>query len=151
MKRAFYLCAALLALALPVQALADRVTVLLGSHHAGASNQYEEFNPGLFYTWERPVVDLSAGAYRNSYGNLSVAGFVGKRLWDWESGAFSVFGGLAHYPENGRRIESHIGGNVVGLVGLQLRQGPVVLQALPYREGSAKGLFTFGLSFDVGE
>ena len=143
------LCALLIG-ATPDRADAARINILLGSHHAGSSFDYEEVNPGLFYTWERPKVDLSLGAYRNSYGNLSVAALAGRSLWDWETGALSAFAGVAHYPENGDRISSHIGGNIVVVGGLQVRQGNVFVQALPYRDGDAKGLFTFGLTFDVG-
>ncbi|MEO0864980.1 MAG: hypothetical protein AAFY39_10420 [Pseudomonadota bacterium] len=142
-------CVALMAIASP--ATADRVTVLLGSHHAGASGQYEEFNPGLFYTWEGRRAGWSLGAYRNSYGEISLAGAVARPLVRWDDGELSVFAGIAHYPNDGRRFDTHIGGDVVGLAGVQVRYRNVLVQALPYQEGSAKALLSFGLTFDVGQ
>jgi hypothetical protein len=144
------------ALTAATPAMADRITLLLGSHHAGArSGQFEEFNPGVFYTWEGAWAGLngglSLGGYRNSYGKLSVASAASVRLFNWDSGDFGAFAGIAHYPDDGARFASHLGGDIVGLAGLQLRQGNFLIQALPMDQGAADGLFTFGLTFDLGE
>lgn len=132
-------------------AAADRVTILLGSHHVGASGQFEEENPGVFYTWERERVGLNFGAYRNSYARLSVASALSYALVGWDSGEVSAFAGVAHYPDDGRNFGSHLGNDIVGLAGIQLRQGNFLVQAIPMTQGAADGLLTFGLTFDLGQ
>lgn len=124
----------------------DRWSVLLGSHHT-ESAAWEELNPGVFVTWEGPV-DWSLGAYRNSFGKLSLAGTAGVRLASWDAGDLSLFGGLAWYPGNGDNFVVHAG-DVVPLVGLQLRQGNFFAQLMPGKMEPPEAIVTFGLTFPV--
>lgn len=93
-----FLLAALLAA--PAMADPDRVSILLGSQHLGAALAFEQVNPGVFVTWEDRALglDLSVGAYRNSYGRGSVAALAALPVLEWPAGQVAVFGGLALYP-----------------------------------------------------
>ena len=57
---------ALLAVFMGAEARADgpdRLSFLLGSRHLGATEHFEEFNPGVFADWLRPDgIGLSLGA-----------------------------------------------------------------------------------------
>ena len=79
-----------------------------GSHHVAPGQRLEETNPGLFLNWERRL-SWSLGLYRNSYGDLSWAAVVGLPIYT--AGAFQaeVFGGWAHYPEEGRKFRTGVG------------------------------------------
>ena len=102
------LAAALIAcvsLGAPARAEPDRLSVLLGSRHFGAApGAANGANPGLFLTWERDRVDLSAGVYRNSYNKTSVAVFAGYPLIRWDNGAVSAVAGLATYPGDAHKF-----------------------------------------------
>lgn len=128
----------------------DRVSVLLGSYHASPAQEFEEFNPGLFLTWEGDFVDTSVGAYRNSYGRGAVAVAA---AWPFLRGAnleLALFAGAAYYPEDGSRFRYHLG-DIVPLGGLQARLGPVFLQAIPGDGDEADAVFSFGVTIPLGE
>lgn len=129
-------------------ALADRVSLLLGSYHFDASG-FEEFNPGVFYTWEHSRVGYSVGGFRNSYGRGAVAGTVSLPFFRWDSGEFSIFAGAAYYPEDGSRIASQITGDVIAIGGLQLRQGYTFFQLIPLDDRGADAVLSYGLTFPV--
>lgn len=147
--------AAVLAMAPPAAAdwQPDRLSVLLGSHHAGATIDFEEFNPGVFLSWEGPEalggqVNYTAGIYRNSYGRASVSGTVGI---DWavaEDFDIGLFGGLAYYPEDGRTFAVSYG-DVVPIAGLQARYRNVFAQVLPSDGQFADAIFTVGITFPL--
>ncbi len=139
----------LLIIALVAPAQADRWSVLLGSHHFNGTG-FEEINPGLFYTWERRNLGFSAGAFRNSYGRGAVAGTISVPLKRWQTGELSVFGGLAYYRREGRDIDTRISGDVIGIGGLQLRQGYTFFQLIPLDERDSKVLISFGLTWPTG-
>lgn len=126
----------------------DRFSVLLGSHHINGTG-FNEVNPGLFATWERERTALSLGVFINSYERVSIAATSYLPLKTWKTGDAGVFAGLAHYPTNGRDFKTHLGGDVVFLGGLQLRQGYGFVQVVPMNADSAEGLISFGLTFDV--
>ncbi len=130
-------------------AAADRVSILIGSHHAGAAAQFEQSNPGLFYTWEAAAVDYSLGIYRNSYGRTSIAATASLPIATWNGGQAAIFGGLAHYPQDGRRQALHMGKDVVPIGGLQIRHGNAFLQFTPMDGKPVKALFAFGLTFET--
>jgi hypothetical protein len=133
-------------LALP-SAAQDRVSVLIGSHHAGASQPFEGRNPGLILTWEdRGGLDLSVAAYRNSYGRTSVAALAGLPVAHWRGGAASVVAGLAWYPQDGRTFTVHAG-DVVPLIGLQLRHRHAFLLILPGDGKAADAVIAAGITF----
>ncbi|MEL6548897.1 MAG: hypothetical protein AAFQ54_01495 [Pseudomonadota bacterium] len=144
MKATFALVAALAAS--PAAADPDAVSVLLGAHHLGADG-FEEFVPGVFLTW-RGTVDVSVGAYRNSYAEPSVSLTGAVDLYEWQSGAAQVFGGLAYY-ENADTITDFRAGDFVPLLGLQLRQGPVFSQIIPLDGSPVDGIITVGLTFPL--
>lgn len=123
----------------------DRLSVLLGSEHVNASREFQEFNPGIFLTWERQF-NYSAGLYYNSYKEISPLVSVG---YDWtvardlDLGAFFA---VAVYPGDGDEF-SHAIGDVVPFVGLQARYKNVFAQFIPADGDSLDALFTFGLTF----
>ncbi len=131
---------------LPVQA--DRASVLLGSHHFGGG-EFEEFNPGIFYTWERQNVGFSAGVFRNSYGRGSVAATAAVPLVKWDNGEFTLFAGAAYYRIEGRRLKSQISSDVIGIGGLQVRQGHAFAQLIPMNDKGSNVLISFGFTWDV--
>ena len=128
----------------------DRFSVLLGSKHIGSSG-FNEINPGLFATWERGRIGYSLGAYLNSYDRGSLAAVAHLPVFQWDEGALDFFGGLAWYPQDGHRFDTHIGRDIVGIGGVEIRHGHVFLQVLPMVTGGANGLVTFGLTWDVGQ
>ena len=136
--------------ATPAVAGPDRFSVLLGSKHIDASG-FNEINPGLFATWERRRIGYSLGAYLNSYERGSVVAVTQFGLFGWENGSLNAFGGLAWYPKDGHRFRTHIGGDIVGIGGLEVRQGHVFMQVMPTDAGGATGLVTFGLTWAVGD
>ncbi|WP_299961989.1 hypothetical protein [uncultured Roseobacter sp.] len=142
------LSALILAAALPGAALAgpDRVSILLGSEHINATEDFREFNPGLFLTWEGPTFDYSVGLFQNSYSNVSPLVSIGYDVEvapEFEVGGFI---GLAVYPGEGDRFDTSAG-DVIPLLGLQARYRNVFVQALPADGQSTDGVLTFGLTF----
>lgn len=134
----------------PVHAGPDRIVVHMGSHHAGADHRFEEVNPGLFLSWERPSgVTFSLGAFRNSYGRGSVAATVSKTVYQRQNSAVAVFSGLAHYPGNGGDIR-HAIGDVVPLAGLQLHYRNVFLNIMPGDGDTVDAIFSFGVTLPFG-
>ena len=150
------LTAILLAVAAPAPAEGpDRFSVLLGSRHVGATQDFEEVNPGLFLTWEEAFevgpldIDASLGAFRNSYGRLSVAAVGAWRFYERGPFELGLFLGAAYYPEDGRSFQVHVG-DVVPLGGLQARLGPVFLQAIPSDGAVADAIFAAGVTVPLG-
>ncbi len=125
----------------------DRVSILIGSHHAGGVG-FESRNPGVFATWERGPVDFTLGAYRNSYGRGSVAATVAIPVWSGESTDISLFGGAAYYPNDGRRFAVHAG-DVVPIGGLQIRYRNLFAQLIPGNGKHVDAVIGFGLTWAV--
>ncbi len=149
MKRRLVSCFLAVWLSGPSIALAgpDRLSVLLGSEHVNATRSFQEFNPGVFLTWERGL-NYSAGLYYNSYKKVSPLVSVG---YDWEVAQdfdLGAFFAVAVYPGDGDEF-SHAMGDVVPFVGLQARYKNVFVQLIPADGDSLDALFTFGLSFEL--
>ena len=125
----------------------DRVSILLGARHIGGAG-LEEFNPGVFVTWERRV-DWSVGVYRNSYGNGSIAATVAAPVARWRGGEAAIFGGVAWYPGTGRHEVAHVG-DVVPIGGLQVRHGNAFAQFIPLDGKPVAAVVSFGLTFRLG-
>lgn len=135
-------------LAAPLHAGPDRVSVLLGSKHIGATG-FNEINPGLFLTWEREHSAFSLGAFYNSYKRVSLAATSYRPLKTWENGDAGLFAGLALYPVNGQNFKTHLAENVVFIGGLQARHRNLFIQLVPMNAGSADGLLSFGVTFEA--
>lgn len=130
----------------------DRLSVLLGSEHIGATRDFEEFNPGLFLIWTNALwgdrLDYGFGAFRNSYGDGSAAlltayPFVRTKNWGLE-----VFGALAWYPNNGDQF-SHAIDDIVPVAGLQARYRFLFMQVLPAGGQGVDATVTYGLSLPL--
>lgn len=135
----------LIFLPVAVQAAPDRLQLPIASLHTkDKDNKFEAFNPGVFLTWDKPRVSVSAGVFRNSYGENAFA-FVGAwPIWkprDWE---VSVFGALAWYP-NGSRFDLSFGNWVPGL-GVEVRRGRVFTQIFPSSDDPLDMVVTFGIT-----
>ena len=129
------------------QAEPDRISLLIGSHHIGAIQQFQESNPGIFLTWEdRSGFDLSFGAYQNSYGKSSVAATAALPILRGDNADLSVFAGVALYPGDGHNFAIHAG-DLVPVGGLQLRVGNVFVQAMPGDGKAVDGIVSFGLTW----
>ncbi|MFK7745304.1 MAG: hypothetical protein AB8B47_09620 [Roseobacter sp.] len=125
----------------------DRLSILLGSNHVGATRDFQEFNPGAFLTWEREL-NYSIGLYYNSYKKVSALASVG---YDYEVATdfdIGVFFALALYPGDGDEFR-YSAGDLVPFVGLQARYKNVFAQYIPADGDSLDSLFTFGLTFEL--
>jgi hypothetical protein len=137
----------------------DRVSFLAASYHLGATEDFNQFNPGVFLTWEGPfrpfgLVDTTAqysiGVYYNSYSRTSEAATMAVEVLPFRNGALDLFAGIANYPEDGRRFSAHLG-DVIPLGGVQLRLGHVFAQAIPCFCQAVDVIFGFGLTFTTAE
>ena len=119
-----------------------------GSHHVAPGQRFEETNPGLFLNWERRL-SWSLGLYRNSYGDLSWAAVVGLPIYT--AGAFQaeVFGGWAHYPEEGRKFRTGVG-DMIPIGGLRLRYRQIFVNLLPSDGTVTDGIISFGIRVPLG-
>ena len=134
--------------ACPAQAGPDRLSVLIGSKHINASYDFEEANPGLFVTWENQRLDWTLGAYRNSYGRMSVSAIVGLPVVRWRDGDVSLFIGVALYPKDGRNFAVHAG-DLVPIGGVQIRHRNVFIQVVPLDGNLADAVVAFGVTFPL--
>lgn len=138
------LLCALLLLATPAQA--DRISTMLASHHIGAAG-FNELNPGLFYTFERKL-DLTFGAFYNSYDKISVSATVARTLFETKGLKLQVFGGLVQYPDAKTHFRVQFE-NLVPVVGLQAISGNTYLQLLPGDGKPVAGIIAAGLTWKV--
>lgn len=134
--------------ALPATAGPDRLSLLVGSSHIGARQPFEEVNPGLFLTWEGARFDRTLGAFRNSYGRVSVAATAALPLLSGPDWRIDAFLGTAYYPEDGRDFRVSVG-DWVPLGGLQARKGPVFVQLIPQDGNVADAVIAFGLTLPL--
>ncbi len=137
----------LILLAVPVHAGPDRISFLLGSEHFGATSDFQEFNPGAFFTWDRGN-EYSLGAFYNSYADISVAGTVGWPVWRFDQGQVNLLTGIAWYPGDGRRFGVHVG-DFVPLLGVQARYGNGFAQIIPSDGVAVDAIFAAGLTFEL--
>ena len=157
------LCAAIIAICTTSAAYAegrmpDRLHFPLASHHINVTppasvGRWEEFNPGLILTWQDRFASLnySAGAFRNSYGELSAMVSVGKF---WHSGdfAYGTFLTLADYGDNARFLSSEIGDtNIIAIPGVQVNYRNLFVQFMPSTQSSSGfgGVVATGLSIPL--
>ena len=144
--------AAFFAVAGPGLAGPDQVSILLGSEHVNASRDFEEVNPGVFLIWTEAGlggrVDLGFGAFRNSYGDGSLALYSALPIWREEVWGIDIFSSLAWYPGNGDEFSIAIG-DIVPIAGLQGRYRNFFVQAIPSGGQSVDATLTFGLTFEL--
>ena len=133
----------------------DRVSILTNSDHIGFRYQgFNEQNPGVFLTWDdaiAPNVDLSIGGYLNSFAKPSVmvaATWLPIEVGQCEAG---IFGGLVHYPGNGRYEPTRIVGDVIGMGGVQVICGPVFVQAIPASTDFSRAIVAVGITMEIGQ
>ncbi|GAB5438461.1 hypothetical protein [Falsiruegeria mediterranea] len=128
----------------------DQVSILLGSHHVGATRNFEEFNPGVILTWKEVLwqnrLDVGVGVFRNSYGDASVVATTAFPLVRNQNWGLDLFAALATYPGEGDQFTYSIG-DVVPIAGLQARYGNVFVQAIPSGGSSVDATLTYGLTF----
>lgn len=142
------LTAIVVAVLLPSVALAgpDRASILLGTEHFDAAEDFREFNPGLFLTWEEETFDYSVGVFQNSYSNVSPLISIAYNIEvapEFEVGAFAA---LALYPGEGDRFSLAVG-DVVPLIGLQTRYRNFFAQLIPSDGDTADAVLAVGLTF----
>lgn len=146
--RLFRLLCLALCLGTPALAEPDRVSILVGSYHINPGSEFDESNPGLFLTWEEAgggPLNVSVGAFENSYGRGAAAVLASYPFFENDTIELSVFGGVAHYPEDGRNFAVSIG-DVVPLAGVQMQIGPTFFQFLPGDGNEADAVVSFGLT-----
>lgn len=129
----------------------DRVSILSNSKHIGFRSEFNETNPGVFLTWDdaiAPNVDLSLGAYQNSYSRLSImatASWLPIEIGPIQAG---VFAGTAHYPVNGRNQPIHVG-DWIPMAGVQVICGNFFIQAMPASVDLKRAIVAAGITFEV--
>lgn len=142
------LAAMLIATGVNADPMPDRVSILLGSYHANPQSDFNEFNPGVFLTWEGETFHTSVGVYENSFNHTSVALTTYVPLIEWDDGNAGPFGGLALYPETGRIQQVHVG-DVIPVGGLQVRHGNAFMQVIPTFGFGADAIVSFGATFSL--
>lgn len=147
---------AALSVLLPIATMAgpDRAYVMLGSDHLPGDRpaRFNDATPGVFLTWENlrgSSLDLSLGAFINSYGDPSVAVSL-SRLWPLLPGfEVGIFAGIATYPEAERKFAVHFG-DLVPIAGVQARAGNLWLQFIPADGAYTSGVLSGGVTFEIG-
>lgn len=131
----------------------DRVSILLGSEHFNATEDFQEFNPGLFLTWEAQrdflffdSTDFSVGAFYNSYAKVAPNVTVGAAREVAPGLDLGVFAGFALYPGDGDRFRVSVG-DVIPLAGFQARYRNVFAQLIPLNGDNADAVLAVGLTF----
>jgi len=131
----------------------ERISVLIGSRHVGATG-FEEINPGLFATWDNAFeafgqpIGLNLGVFRNSYGRPGMAATASLPILRRGSFDLDLFAGTALYPVDGRRFAVHVG-DFVPIAGLQARWGNGFVQVIPSDGKPVKAIVSFGLTFKL--
>ncbi len=149
-----FIVASALTIASAAHAGPDRLSFLLGSEHVNAGRSFEEINPGIFLTWSESVwqnrLDLTVGAFRNSYGDGSLVASLAYPIVRKEHWGIDVFGAIAWYPDNGEQF-THSFEDLVPIGGLQVRYRNVFVQAIPAGGQAVDATLAFGLTFAIGD
>ena len=146
-KNLFLAALAATVLATPAAAGPDRVWISLGSAHI-SDRDFEQFNPGVFLTWEGERLGYTVGAFRNSYGEFSTAATIGVALMRQEDYELSLFAGAATYPGFADRFR-YSSGDVVAIAGANFRYKNAYVQAFPGNGESVQLTLSFGLTFGL--
>ena len=111
-------------------------------------SDFDETNPGVFLTWEEAngsALNVTVGVFENSYSRTATTVLASYPFMERGALELSVFGGVAHYPEDGRNFRVSIG-DVVPIAGLQVQVGPTFVQVLPGDGDQADAVFSFGVT-----
>lgn len=129
----------------------NRMSILTGSNHIGATQDFEEVNPGVFADWVRDDgVTWTFGAYRNSYGRVSVAAMAGWEVYARGPARIDLFAGVANYPRDGRKTRFATG-DVLPLVGVRMAWRNLFMLAIPGDGEATDAILGFGFSYGVGD
>ncbi|KJZ20228.1 hypothetical protein [Loktanella sp. S4079] len=136
----------------------DGVAVLLGSHHIQAQQDFNEFNPGVFLSWDCDIANPRVGVHRNSMSEISTSISFTSDFLKLSKAGFDLhpFFGFAHYPGSGDEVPINVGkSDIIPIVGLELTHEavPAFIQYLPgdVEMGDFAHLWTFGLKFDLNK
>jgi hypothetical protein len=132
--------------AFPVQAGPDRLSFSVGSLHVNPTSDFNEFNPGVFLTWDRTARKYHLGAYYNSYSRISVGAFAAYPIAGNENFTVDILYGAAYYPEDGRNFP-YSWGDIVPILGLQTRIGYFFGQVFPGDGDVVDAIISVGLTF----
>ena len=147
----------------------DRYSLLLTSKHLGVGDEirayrfeetkqtlyirdkmrFNEFNPGLFLTWEKNGYDLTLGTFYNSYETISLSAFAAVPFYRTEDVSIDLFGGLAWYPGTGLTFPVTLADDVIPLAGLQGRYKNLFVQVIPSDGVTADVIVTAGVTYAV--
>ena len=127
----------------------DRFSALLGSHHLHAIAPLNERNPGAFLTWECGPVEVTAGAYENSYENVSVAATVMYPVVEIPWLEMGPFAGVARYPEYADWQAVYYD-DFVPIGGVQARVLNVFVQIMPGDQETVTAVVAAGLTIQIG-
>ena len=127
----------------------DRVSLLFGSYHINARDDYDQLNPGVFLTWEGRF-ETTLGVYRNSYGKIAESAQVLYPVANWKNGQLQVFAGIAHYPGDGDTVAVHLG-DLIPIAGLSARWGNLFAVMIPCFCEGFDALVAGGVTFPIGQ
>ena len=136
--------------ATPAVADPEKLYLLLGSHHVDTQPGYQPFvevNPGVMAFYAQDDFDLVFGAYRNSFGKMSVSVAASKTLFQGRDASLSVFAGAAIYPGNGQNFAIHAG-DLVPMIGVTVELGPTFISVLPGDGASHDAVVAYGLKIE---
>ena len=125
----------------------DKVSIMLGSAHINSTVDYNEFNPGVFVTWDRGR-RYTIGAFKNSYSKTSVAAMVAWPLTGTSKWTLDATAGIAFYHDDAVKFPTHWG-SFVPIAGLQFRTEHYFIQMFPGDGDVTDMIFSFGLSFPL--
>lgn len=130
----------------------DRVLVPAASYHIEATHDFQEINPGAILVWEHGDLGLNAGAYYNSFGDISPtvgASFTPVRSEN-ETFEAGLFANVAYYPDL-EGLSTPIKEQVFPMAGLHVRYGNFYAQAIPFAHetDAASGVISIGVTFSL--
>lgn len=139
----------------------DRLYIPLASYHYNLTppnpgqTSWNEFNPGLVLTWEErfATLDYSAGAFLNSYEEVSAMVSVGK-FWDVGAVALGGVVTFADYGDNSRHFDVTMGDtDFVVLPAIQMNYRNMFVQLVPAPQfhGENGAVFSAGATFALGQ
>ncbi|PRY80159.1 hypothetical protein CLV80_1019 [Yoonia maritima] len=134
----------------------DGIAVLIGSNHINAQQDFDEFNPGIFVSWDCDMASTRLGVHKNSFSKVAASATFTSDFVSISAGGFYVhpFIGFAHYPNTGSDTPVSVGGSdIIAIGGIEFTHDkiPLFIQYLPGDEhlGDYEHLWTFGFKFSL--